>query len=388
MRTNEFREWLRHGYRGKQGIALGEATIAARTANCETVNRYEGNLDQHAASDGMVKLLSRLTYSTDDQKQGKQPQHGVPIKGNIHNGSASLKSAVNLYRQFSLAWPLGTPQPAFLEAQRTSPSIRKPKSSATSGTWPTWPQPTDAEVLALAQLVMPYVRFLNPEIVAAIVEDNERHRQEWSDAFKKRGINPEAYLWNRSPCAFPGVRRYAGSLEVAQYRGHLKDKAAKIEQALRLDDNDCPKHVWSFTFRAKEFQKHGPKDYSLAHLADHKSHGNRLEVDFECGDGAIRTELFGLYSCPTNTAYIPTAMIKPTDFNGPMRNLLLRRALALYGGHCKIVPEWLQIRSGHSDDWRLNEFAWAEPVGDVQGVAAFLEYRNNMLQKLLEHGSV
>lgn len=383
MRTSEFRDWLRHVHLGKQGSALGDATIAARTANCETVDRCEGDLDRHAATDGMVELLSRLTYSTADQERGIQPRHRVPIAGDLRTGSATLKSAVKLYQQFCSMWPAGAPRPAFPEAPRPSVT-RKLKSSAPSGTWPTWPQPTDSEVLSLARVVMPYVRFLSPEIVAAIADDNERHRQGWSDAFKGCGINPEAYLWNRSPCAFPGVRRYAGSREVAMYRGHLKDETTKIDQALRLDDNDCPKHVWSFTLRGKEFQKHGPTGYSLAHLADHKSHGNRFELDFELVDGANRTELFGLYSCPTNAAFIPTAMIKPTDFDGPMRNLLLRRAQALYGGHCRIVPEWLQVRSSHSDDWHLDEFSWAEPVGDAIGVAAFLDYRNNMLQKLLD----
>ena len=35
MRTNEFREWLRHGYYGKYGNTLGDRTISLRTANCE-----------------------------------------------------------------------------------------------------------------------------------------------------------------------------------------------------------------------------------------------------------------------------------------------------------------------------------------------------------------
>lgn len=386
MRTSEFRDWLRHGHIGKQGSALGETTIAARIANCETVDRCEGNLDQHAESDGMVDLLLRLTYSTEDQQRGIRPRHRVPIDGDLRTGSATLKSAVKLYKQFCITWPTGTPQPAFPEVPHL-PVNGKPKSKPPSGTWPAWPQPTESEVLALARVLMPYVRFLNPEIVAAIVEDNERHEQEWSDGFRGLGINPEAYLWKRSSCAFPGVRRYAGSREVAMYRGHLNEKGARVEQALRLDDNDCPKHVWSFTLRGKEFQKHGPIGYSLAHLADHKSHGNRFEHDFKVVDGANRTELFGLYSCPTNAAFIPTAMIKPTDFAGPMRNLLLRRAQALYGAHCRIVPEWLQVCPATSDQWQLDRFTWAEPVGDSKGVVGFLDFRNTMLRKLLARPS-
>ena len=233
MRTTEFRDWLQHVHIGKQGSALGDTTIAARIANCETVDRCEGDLDQHVAKDGMFDLQSRLTYSADDQKRGIPLRHRVPINGDPRTGSATLKSAVKLYRQFCVAWPPGAPRPAFPEVPRT-PVTGKRSPRPQSLAWPTWPLPNDAEVLALARVVMPYVRFLSPDIVAAIVEDNERHRQEWSDAFRERGINPDAYLWKRSPCAFPGVRRYAGSREVAMYRGHLKDEDAKIEQALRL----------------------------------------------------------------------------------------------------------------------------------------------------------
>ena len=378
MRTKEFIDWLRHGHIGQQVATLGASTIAARAANCETVDRYEGDLDQHAANGGIAELLMRLTYSTDDQKRGVPLRHRVPIDGDLRTGSATLKSAIKLYKQFCVEWPPGAPRPDF-----RPPDKGKQKSNASSAAWPTWSQPPDSEVLALARVVMPYVRFLHPDIVAAIVQDNERHRQAWSAAFTGLGINPEAYLWNRSPCAFPGIRRYVGGREVAIFRGHLKDEAARLEQALCLDDNDCPKHVWSFTLRGKQFQKQGPIGYSLAHLADHKSHGNRSELDFEVVDGLNRTKLFGLYSCPTNAVFIPNAMIKPTDFAGPMRNLLLRRAQALYGEHCEIVPAWLKVRPTQSDDWHLDAFAWADSVGDAKGVSAFLDYRNNLLQSHL-----
>jgi len=166
------------------------------------------------------------------------------------------------------------------------------------------------------------VRFLNPEIVAAIVEDNEQHRDEWSKELKSRGVNPDSYLWERSSCAFPGVRRYAGSREIAVHHGHAKNDDASFEQALRLDDNDFPKQIWSFTFRRKQFSKSGPKGYALAHLADHKNYTNRFNLDFNVVDGCSQSNLFGLFTCPSNTVFIPTAMIKPTDFGELLRNLL------------------------------------------------------------------
>ena len=199
----------------------------------------------------------------------------------------------------------------------------------------------------------------------------------------EHGINPSAYLWDRTACAFPGIRRYAGSREIAQHHGHVTGAAARIEHALQLDDNDFPKHIWSFSFLGKKFPKHGPVRYSLAHLADHKTHGNRFAEDFSVIDGLEQSGLFGLYTCPTNTAYIATSIIKPTDFSGSMRNLLLRRAEALYGDFCNLLPEWLKIPGSTSESWELDQFDWATPVGGDQGVAAFLDFRNAMIHRLL-----
>lgn len=383
MRRIEFETWLRRSYMCDSGSAMAEAAITTRIANCKRVECVEGDLDQHASADGMVGLLSRLVYSTDDERQDVTPRHCVPIKGNRRTGSATLKSAVNLYRLFYEAWPLGALGPTSREIQPPVPT-GYPKPKTLSRDWPIWPQPTESEALSLAKVVMPYVRFLNPEIVAAIVKDNELHRDEWSSELNARGINPEAYLWERSACAFPGVRRYAGSREIALYRGHAKNDETKFEQALRLDDNDCPKQIWSFTFRRKPFPKHGPKGYALAHLADHKKHGNRFKLDFDIVDGCSQSELFGLYSCPTNAVFIPTSMIKPTDFGVRLRNLLLRRAEYLYGAHCSVLPDWLRVRPAPSDAWALEEFTWADPVGETADVKPFLDYRCKMLNGLFD----
>lgn len=387
MRKIDFKTWLRDSYVCKNGSAMADVAIATRIANCKRVDDFEGDLDKHASEDGMAGLLSRLNFSMEDQRQGVTPRHSVPIRGNRHDGSASLKTAVNLYKQFYEAWPPGAPGP---KSRETRPPLPRgsPKPKAHSHVWPTWPQPTEAEALSLAKIVMPYVRFLNPEIVAAIVEDNELHRDEWSKDLKARGINPEAYLWERSACAFPGVRRHAGSSEIGHFRGRAKNDGTKFEQALCLDDNDYPKQIWSFTFRRKPFPHHGPKGYALAHLADHKKHGNRFETDFDVVDGRSQSELFGLYSCPTNAVFIPTSMIKPTDFGEQMRNLLLRRAVQLYGAHCNVLPDWLRVRRETSDAWKLEEFKWAETVGETAEVKVFLDYRGKLLNGLFEKTKV
>ncbi len=377
MKVKEFKDWLRNVYAPKSGKQLDEDTITSRIANCKTVEAHEGELDKHQSVDCMSDLLSRLSYSTADQRQNLPMRHRIPIDGDRRNGSATLKSAVTLYKHFCAAQQSGERR-----CLAAAPSPPGPKPPARD--WPQWPEPTEAEALTLAKIVMPYVRFLKPVIVAAVVADNERQRQEWSNVFRARGIDPSAYLWDKSPCAFPGIRRYAGKKEIAGYGKPGGQKESVFEQALRLDDNDCPKHLWSFTLRGKQFQKFGPIGYALAHLADHKKHGNRFESDFAVVEDITPTDLHGLYSCPTNAVFIPSAMIKPTDFGAAMRNLLLRQAHHLYGAQCNLLPGWLRLRADPSPGWELEKFEWAEPVGDLQGVGPFLDYRNRMIWNLLD----
>src|SRR6185369_14651962 len=119
------------------------------------------------------------------------------------------------------------PVPGFpVEAAANSGTLRNSRQtgrisrSTEHRDWPTWEQPEAEDILAMAHLAMPFVRFLNPEIIRAIVEDNELHRAEWTEILEVNSIDASAYLWERSPCAFPGIRRHAGSREIASYRGH------------------------------------------------------------------------------------------------------------------------------------------------------------------------
>jgi hypothetical protein len=251
--------------------------------------------------------------------------------------------------------------------------------------WPEWTLPGNDELLQLAKITIPYICFLHPDIVRDVVRDNEYRRAEWSDRLRKCGIDPALYLWQHSPCAFPGVRRYAGSTEIAQHRGRMEVKAVP-ENAIKLDDNDYPKHVWSFIFRGKPFQKHGPSGYSLAHLVDHKNYKNRgqAEITNNRGDEVTVLTLFGLYTSVTNTVYMPNGLIRPTDFAFLLRNLIHRKADALYGRFCKLLPPHLSFRTNESGAWSLDAFEWREPVGASDYVEAFLRYRNEKMEALFQ----
>jgi hypothetical protein len=96
--------------------------------------------------------------------------------------------------------------------------------------------------------------------------------------------------------------------------------------------------------------------------------------------------LYGLFTCPSNTVYIPRSLIKPTDFAGTIRALLVRRAQQLYGTFCKILPPFLRIPETFSPEWKVGEFRWADPVGTTTHIPSFLEFRRDRLAKLINAG--
>ena len=109
----------------------------------------------------------------------------------------------------------------------------------------------------------PFIRFLDPGIVQAVVDDNRRMTTAWSGQLEAARIDPAIYLWDGSPCAFPGVRRYSGSTEIAAFRKRAMPEEAP-PQCLEVDDNDYPKHLWAFVFTGKPFRKRGPGGYQLS----------------------------------------------------------------------------------------------------------------------------
>lgn len=371
MRTEQFENWLLD-VRG-----LAENSAKARLSNARTLERYEGDLDVHFDEDRMGGLLARLAYSAEDERRGAQQLHQVPIRGNVRNGTATLKSAANLYREFREGD--GAP-----ERHAPNPARRRPRRTRTPAkSWPEWGQPKNEDILQLAKVLTPLARFLHPDIVAAVAEDNRQRFAEWRGKFEAIGVDPDIYMWRGSPCAFPGVRRYAGSHEIAWYRKRTASSDFRPPNCLRLDDNDFPKHLWAFVFTGKEFRKKGPQNYQLAHLADHKEHNNRWSQEFDLESETEVPLLFGLYTSPANTAYVPQNFLRPTDCVDTLRALLLRRAYRLYGGICRLAPPPLVEQEVQDSAWHTSQFAWREPVGQIDNLPQFLEYRHKVIDKAL-----
>ena len=364
MQEARFKVWLERG--------RSAGTVNSRISNCRRVERYEGDLDARYDADGLAGLTDRLNPS--------DPKHKIPIKGNSYNGTATLKSAVNLYRDFRNAG-CGTAGSAGAPAKRW-PQERQTRRPGAH--WPVWPQPNDEDLLTLARAMAPFVRFLDPGMVGAVAEDNRRFGAEWSSRLEALGIDPAIYLWEGSPCSFPGVRRYAGSTEIAVFRQRAAPDEAP-SQCLALDDNDYPKHLWAFVFTGKPFRKQGPVGYQLAHLFDHQEHGNRWRDELDLPPDADEpAPLYGLFASAANSVYTPGAFLRPTDSSPKLRSLIQRRALQLYGNICRVVPPPLAVKPCEDPNWALDNFPWSAPVGGMDRVPDFLKFRRESMDKLID----
>ncbi|MDR2535645.1 MAG: hypothetical protein LBD29_06390, partial [Treponema sp.] len=80
-----------------------------------------------------------------------------------------------------------------------------------------WSDPADEDMLQMALVITKYVRFFDPAVVWAVAQDNRRQGKRWTGLLRDRGVDPRLYLWDGSPCCFPGVRRYRGGAEKAAY---------------------------------------------------------------------------------------------------------------------------------------------------------------------------
>lgn len=382
MREAEFDYWLGEVYVTRKGTRMSVNGQAKTRSCCRAVERHEGDLDRHVERDGMRALLERFRYSKQDHAAGRAPRHAVPTEGHRYNVTATYRSALRLYQAFSRAWPAGTSRPAPRPARSAKPGAAT--GSKGQAAWPAWDQPGDADLLPQARLVATFVRFLHPDIVGAIAEDNDARGPQWSESLRALGIDPSGWIWPGSPCAFPGVRRYAGSREIKDYWAGGWRGERRPADALVIDDNTYPKHAWSFALRGRPFQQFGPKGYALAHLLDHKAHGGRLPVELHVPEGAnLEAGIPGLYTSAANACYVPRGLLKPTDFEGRMRNLLQRRAMQLYGQVCAPLPPGFSVREAEDEAWALDRFAWAEPVGEVRRVPRCLRHRAEQMERLL-----
>lgn len=106
----------------------------------------------------MARLLERLTYAYGDSVRGQLPHHTISIERNAYKMTANYRHAATLYRKFREGAGL-----VIAEERSRNPTARG--RVAGRRVWPTWEQPSEEALLALARMVTPLVRFLQPELI-------------------------------------------------------------------------------------------------------------------------------------------------------------------------------------------------------------------------------
>lgn len=247
--------------------------------------------------------------------------------------------------------------------------------------WPTWETIPDNKLKKMFAEISPFLKFIHPSLVKAIAEDNLKNKSFFVDILKEHGIASEIYMWNDSACVFPGVRRFVGKHEDARKLVDVTQR--KEKQALYLDDNLMPVNFWSFILRGVVSNNKGPDGHSLAHIIPHKDY-NKEQISQELiVTGEIpKFGLSGLFSCAFNTAYCPTAVMKPTDFNIDIRLILQHQIDRLYRNECKILPEFISFGDQGRCSWKLNDFQFGTPVGDKKYLARFFDFRKKWFDEL------
>lgn len=92
--NQEFKKWLVDDY------GLQESAANSRVSNIYTIEKYYGDIDVLIKDGSIQKLLTDLSYTTDDERHNRDARHKIPIDGNVRTGSATLKQAVNRYLEF------------------------------------------------------------------------------------------------------------------------------------------------------------------------------------------------------------------------------------------------------------------------------------------------
>jgi hypothetical protein len=242
-------------------------------------------------------------------------------------------------------------------------------------------QPKD--MVKMARVITKYVHFLDPAIVAAIVEDNRENSRDWRLRLSAQGIDPRLYLWDGSSCCFPGVRRYLDTEQGVWRRGTWQRGRKEFRDALALDCDEYPRWVWSALMpeRAAALER---QRYTIFHPLNHKVINAQVEASLEENKYLDGRGLYGLFTSAANIAYAPSVLIALMNTDHWLRTLFVERQVQLYAAVGAILPPRVSVRRG-AGEWNLKAFDWppCEGVVDSARVQAFLAARRAKLEALL-----
>lgn len=94
MKKELFYVWLTE-VRGLKKTAAQD-----RVSNCKKVVTFHGDLDLHYKKDSGKSLLELFVYSKAEHRENTPAKHSIPINGNVYEGTASYRQAINRYMDF------------------------------------------------------------------------------------------------------------------------------------------------------------------------------------------------------------------------------------------------------------------------------------------------
>jgi hypothetical protein len=209
-----------------------------------------------------------------------------------------------------------------------------------------WPSVTTDDEEALVRLIVPYVRWLHPDLVVQVQEDNARYLGDWQSLLQRHAIPADLYVWPGSACVFPGVRRRSGKTN------------EKDQNCLDFDQNGnrLAHRIWELLGVSTKQFKAERAGYELVHLFPHQpNEWQKLLAESDTqlpyklpaqwreqlGNWQAKlkqTGLPALFSNPANMCFLPGSLVRPTDNASLLRLVLWKKALSLYGRDALLPP--------------------------------------------------
>jgi len=252
-----------------------------------------------------------------------------------------------------------------------------------------WPSVTTADEEALVRLVVPYVRWLHPDLLTQVQEDNERYLRNWQELLQRYTIPADLYVWPGSACVYPGVRRRSGNTD------------EKAQNCLVFDQNGnrLAHRIWEL-LGTKQFKKERA-GYELVHLFPHQPNEWRkllaegeTELPYrlparwreQLGDWQAvlaKTGLPALFSNPANMCFLPGSLVRPTDNASLLRLVLWQKAIQLYGRDALLPPGVAEPLAGWLSELpEIDGLDWSQcHHGSAERIQHLIAERDDKLKK-------
>lgn len=250
--------------------------------------------------------------------------------------------------------------------------------------WPVWELPSIDDIQKTTHLLTPYLKFINPKIIEKITLSNNELESYFRAYMASSGIDYKYYIWKSCSTMFPAIRRANGKTDNEFKKRQLPIELRSEKNAIYIDDNSYPKHIWAFIFTGQQFSNKGPIGYELAHIFEHKA-VDRINDELSAQDDSnydISKPLSGMFTSAACLMYAPRTFVKVTDHSLQARRLIQRKIMELYKDTTSILPPTIELKK-QDEEWEIDSFVWGKPVGDLDQIELFLEYRKDRLEKIL-----